>query len=279
VVICVGYDMVEYHPDVWNPLGDKIIVHIDALPAEVDGRYILAVGVLGDIGTSLRSLALTAKAQKSAPFKAVRDALVADRSEHAQDTGFPIKPQKIVWDLREVLAPDDIVISDVGAHKMWMSRMYRAERPNTCIISNGFAAMGIAVPGALAAKLAYPQRKVVAVTGDAGFMMNSQEIETALRMNTPFVVLIWNDAEYGLITWHQLRHFGRPSHITFKNPDFVKYAESFGAKGYRLESAAELVPTLNKAFADNTVVIIDCPVDYSENMKLTERLKNMRSPF
>jgi acetolactate synthase-1/2/3 large subunit len=279
VVICVGYDMVEYHPDVWNPKGDKIIVHIDALPAEVDGRYILAVGVLGDIGTSLRSLALTAKAQKSAPFKAVRDALVADRSEHAQDTGFPIKPQKIVWDLREVLAPDDIVISDVGAHKMWMSRMYRAERPNTCIISNGFAAMGIAVPGALAAKLAYPQRKVVAVTGDAGFMMNSQEIETALRMDTPFVVLIWNDSEYGLITWHQLRHFGRASHITFKNPDFMKYAESFGAKGYRLESAADLVPTLNKAFADNTVVIIDCPVDYSENMKLTERLKNMRSPF
>ena len=135
------------------------------------------------------------------------------------------------------------------------------------------------MPGALAAKLAYPQRKVVAVTGDAGFMMNSQEIETALRMDTPFVVLIWNDSEYGLITWHQLRHFGRASHITFKNPDFVKYAESFGAKGYRLESAADLVPTLNKAFADNTVVIIDCPVDYSENMKLTERLKTMRSPL
>jgi acetolactate synthase-1/2/3 large subunit len=122
--------------------------------------------------------------------------------------------------------------------------MYRAERPNTCIISNGFAAMGIAVPGAIAAKLAYPDRTVVAVTGDAGFMMNSQEIETALRMKTPIVVLIWNDSEYGLITWHQLRHFGRPSHIAFKNPDFVKYAESFGAKGYRVERAEDLVPTL-----------------------------------
>ena len=187
----------------------------------------------------------------------------------SNDTGFPIKPQKIVWDLREVLGPDDIAISDVGAHKMWMSRMYRAERPNTCIISNGFAAMGIAVPGAIAAKLAYPDRKVVAVTGDAGFMMNSQEIETALRMKTPFVVLIWNDSEYGLITWHQLRHFGRPSHIEFKNPDFVKYAESFGAKGYRVERAEDLLPTLKKAIADDTVVIIDCPVDYSENMKLT----------
>ena len=173
----------------------------------------------------------------------------------------------------------DIVISDVGAHKMWMARMYRAERPNTCIISNGFASMGIAVPGALAAKLAYPNRKIVAVTGDAGFMMNSQEIETALRMKTPFVVLVWNDSEYGLITWHQMRTFGRPSHITFNNPDFVKYAESFGAKGYRVTKAEELVTTLKRALAENTVTIIDCPVDYSENMKLTERLKTLRSPL
>ena len=157
--------------------------------------------------------------------------------------------------------------------------MYRAEQPNTCIISNGFASMGIGVPGALAAKLAYPDRKVVTVTGDAGFMMNSQEIETALRMKAPFVVLIWNDSEYGLITWHQLRHFGRPSHIAFRNPDFVKYAESFGAKGYRVESAADLLPTLKKALADDVVAIVDCPVDYSENMKLTARLKELKSPL
>jgi acetolactate synthase-1/2/3 large subunit len=177
--------------------------------------------------------------------------------------------------VREVLGPEDIAISDVGAHKMWMSRMYRAERPNTCIISNGFAAMGIAVPGAIAAKLAYPDKKVIAVTGDAGFMMNSQEIETAMRMKTPIVILIWNDSEYGLITWHQLRHFGRPAFIDFKNPDFVKYAESFGAKGYRVERTEDLVPTMKKAFADKTVVIIDCPVDYRENMKLTEKLKRI----
>lgn len=178
-----------------------------------------------------------------------------------------------------MLGPEDIVISDVGAHKMWMSRMYRTERPNTCIISNGFAAMGIAVPGAIAAKLAFPDRKVVVVTGDAGFMMNSQEIETALRMKTSMVVLIWNDAEYGLITWHQLRHFGRPSHIAFSNPDFVKYAESFGAKGYRVKRAQDLVPTLKQALADDTVVIIDCPVDYAENMLLTRRLETIRSPL
>ncbi len=279
VVICIGYDMVEYHPDMWNPDGDKTIVHIDALPAEVDEHYIVAVGVLGDIASSLRALALHAKPQREAPFRAVRKAVEADRAQYANDTGFPVKPQKIVWDLREVLGPDDIAISDVGAHKMWMSRMYRAERPNTCIISNGFAAMGIAVPGAIAAKLAYPDRKVVAVTGDAGFMMNSQEIETALRLKTPMVVLIWNDSEYGLITWHQLRHFGRPSHIGFKNPDFVKYAESFGAKGYRVERAEDLLPTLRTALAEDTVVIIDCPVDYSENMKLTARLQAMKPPL
>jgi acetolactate synthase-1/2/3 large subunit len=279
VVICVGYDMVEYHPEMWNPEGDKTIIHIDGLPAEVDAHYIVAVGVLGDINTSLGAIAQRAKPQTTSPFKAVRKAIFADRAEYSRDTAFPLKPQKIVWDLREALGPDDIAISDVGAHKMWMSRMYRAERPNTCIISNGFAAMGIAVPGAIAAKLAYPDRKIVAVTGDAGFMMNSQEIETALRMKTPFVVLIWNDSEYGLITWHQLRHFGRPSHIAFKNPDFVKYADSFGAKGYRIERAEDLMPTLQRAFADDTVVIIDCPVDYAENMKLTGKLKEMTSPL
>jgi acetolactate synthase I/II/III large subunit len=270
--------MVEYHPEQWNPGADKTIIHVDALPAEVDEYYKVACGVPGDIGEALRAIAMRATPQPGSRLKALRHAIIEERAAYADDQGFPVKPQKILWDLRQVLAPTDIVISDVGAHKMWTARMYRAEQPNTCIISNGFASMGIAVPGAVAAKLAYPDRKVVAVTGDAGFLMNSQEIETALRVATPFVVLIWNDAEYGLITWHQLRTFGRPSHIGFKNPDFVKYAESFGAKGYRVEKTAELVPTLKQALADNTVAIVDCPVDYSENMKLTERLKELKSP-
>jgi acetolactate synthase-1/2/3 large subunit len=278
-VICVGYDMVEYHPDMWNPNGDKTIIHVDALPAEVDACYKVATGVLGDIGESLRGIALRTRPRAGNPFRTLRQALAEDRAQYAEDKGFPVKPQKILWDLRQALGPADIVISDVGAHKMWTSRMYKAEQPNTCIISNGFASMGIGVPGCIAARLAYPDRKVVTVTGDAGFLMNSQEIETALRMKTPFVILIWNDSEYGLITWHQLRHFGRPSHIAFKNPDFVKYAESFGAKGYRVEKTEELLPTLRRALAEDTVTIIDCPVDYSENMKLTERLKNLKSPL
>jgi acetolactate synthase-1/2/3 large subunit len=278
VVICVGYDMVEYHPEQWNPRADKTIIHIDALPAEVDECYAVASGVLGDIGEALRGIALRATPQSGSPLQALRRAILEERAAYADDQGFPVKPQKILWDLRQVLGPADIVISDVGAHKMWTARLYQAEQPNTCIISNGFASMGIAVPGALAAKLAYPDRRIVALTGDAGFMMNSQEIETALRVRTPFVVLIWNDAEYGLITWHQLQTFGRPSHITFKNPDFVKYAESFGAKGYRVETTADLVPTLKQALADDTVAVIDCPVDYSENMKLTQRLKELKWP-
>jgi len=279
VVICVGYDMVEYHPEQWNPDCCKSIVHIDALPAEVDEHYIVEVGVLGEIGEALRAIAWKAKPQTGYRLKPLRHAIVQELSAWAEDQAFPVKPQKIVWDLRQALAPEDIVISDVGAHKMWVARMYRAERPNTCIISNGFASMGIAVPGAVAAKLAFPDRKVVAVTGDAGFMMNSQEIETALRTGTPFVILIWNDSEYGLITWHQLRRFGRPSHVDFKNPDFVKYAQSFGAQGYRIEHTAELTPLLQQALADNTVSIIDCPVDYAENMKLTKNLKNLVSPI
>lgn len=272
VVICVGYDLVEYHPIKWHPDREKKIVHIDLTPAEVDEHYILSAGVEGEISQTLGAIAAEATPREGGGSAKLRELIVNELQACANDRGFPVKPQKIVWDLRQALAADDIVISDVGAHKMWLARMYEAEAPNTCIISNGFAAMGIAVPGAIAAKLVHPERKVVAVCGDAGFMMNSQEIETALRIGAHFVVLIWNDGKYGLIEWHQQRKFGRSSHIAFTNPDFVKYAESFGAKGYRVEQAADLAPTLRQALAEDTVVVIDCPVDYAENMKLTEKL-------
>jgi acetolactate synthase I/II/III large subunit len=279
VVICVGYDIVEYHPHLWHKDKDIKIIHINASPAEVDEHYIVEVGVIGDIGEALNGIAERADAKDEYLAANLRQTIVDEMAAHADDTGFPIKPQKILWDLRQALNPEDVVISDVGAHKMWMARMYQEEVSNTCIISNGFASMGIAVPGALAAKFVFPDRNIVAVTGDAGFMMNSQEIETALRYGQAFVILIWTDAEYGLIKWHQLKKFGRPSNITFNNPDFVKYAESFGAKGYRVESSGDLLPTLKKAIADDTVVIIDCPVDYSENMKLTEKLGELVSPI
>ena len=279
VIICVGYDMVEYHPYLWHPDKDRQIVHIDATAAEVDQHYIVAAGLIGNISAALQGVAAEAQPQQRFSAAGLRQTIADQLSQHAGDSSFPMKPQRILNDLRKVLRPEDIVISDVGAHKLWVARMYQAERPNTCIISNGFASMGIGVPGALAAKLAFPDRSVVTVTGDGGFLMNSQEIETALRIGTPVVILIWTDSEYGLITWHQLRHYDRPSHIAFNNPDFVQYAESFGARGYRVEAADELVPILKQAIADNTVVVIDCPVDYSENLKLTEELGNLVCPI
>ncbi len=279
VIICIGYDLVEYHPYLWHPTRDRTIIHIDTVPAEVDANYPVAVGVVGDIKLSLIRIGELATPHAGQRLRPLREALIEEMRAHRKDDAHPLKPQKIIWDLRTAMGPQDIVICDVGAHKMWMARMYRADEPNTCIISNGFASMGIAVPGALAAKLAYPQRKVVAVTGDAGFMMNSQEIETAMRMRTPMVILIWNDSGYGLIEWKQMNQFGRPSHVDFDNPDFVRYAESFGAKGYRIQRAEDLLPTLETALADDTVSVIDCPVDYGENLKLTERLGEMICPI
>ncbi len=279
LVICVGYDMIEYHPYLWNPERSLRIVHIDQMPAEVDAHYILEAGVLGDIAQSLDDISALATAQEKFSAEGLRNTIVEEHTAYKNDAGFPMKPQKIISDLREVLAPEDIVISDVGAHKMWMARLYQAEQPNTCIISNGFASMGIGVPGAIAAKIAHPDRTALTVTGDAGFLMNSQEIETALRIGTPIVILVWTDSEYGLIKWHQLRRYGRESNIKFNNPDFVQHAQSYGAKGYRVEAADQLVPILKQAIADNTVVVIDCPVDYSENMKLTEKLGKLVCPI
>jgi len=279
VIVCVGYDMIEYHPHLWNKEKTAKIIHIDLSPAEVDEHYILECGVIGDISAALEGIAAQATPKTESQAVTLRETIVEELTSHANDDSFPMVPQRIILDLREALRPEDIVVSDVGAHKMWMARMYQAERPNTCIISNGFASMGIGLPGAIAAKLAYPDRTALTVTGDAGFLMNSQEIETALRIGVAIVILVWNDSKYGLIKWHQDRRFGRDTQIDFNNPDLVKYAESFGAKGYRVEKAGDLLPVLKQAIADDTVVLIDCPVDYSENMKLTEKLGNLVCPI
>ena len=278
VVICVGYDIVEYHPYLWNHNPDTKIIHIDTMPAEVDEFYIVESGLIGDIGQALSGIAAISKRHSGTPYANLKDNIQSNFHTYDEDANFPVKPQKILHDLREALDREDIIISDVGAHKMWIARMYEALSPNSCIISNGFASMGIALPGAIAAKLAKPDQVAVAVTGDAGFLMNVQEIETAVRLNIPIIVLIWNDGNYGLIKWKQENQFGRESNISFTNPDFVKLAESFGAKGYRVESADDLLPTMQQAIEDNTVVLIDCPVDYSENLKLTAELGDMICP-
>jgi acetolactate synthase-1/2/3 large subunit len=277
LIIAVGYDLVEYSPKRWNPDGKLPILHISLTQAEVDSSYIPKVEVIGDISDSLHEILQRVKRQnypEPASLK-IRDEIRADYEQYADDYGFPVKPQKLIHDLRQVLGPDDIVISDVGAHKMWMARNYHCLRPNTCLISNGFAAMGIAIPGGLAAKLVYPNRKVVAVTGDGGFMMNCQELETALRIGTAFVTVIFNDGGYGLIEWKQMNYYGESAFIHFSNPDFVKLAESMGLKGYRVESTEDLMPTLKMALEDNVPAVIDCPVDYRENLLFSQKTKDL----
>lgn len=281
LVIAIGYDLIEYSPKKWNPKGTIPIIHVGANPAEIDSSYIPMAEVVGDISDSLNEiLRRSDRTGKPDPYGIkLRSDIREDYKRYANDDGFPIKPQKIIYDLRQVMGPEDIVISDVGAHKMWMARHYHSDRPNTCLISNGFAAMGISIPGAIAAKLVHPQLKVVAVTGDGGFMMNCQELETALRVGTPFVTLIFNDGGYGLIEWKQEDQFGSSSFTKFGNPDFVKFAESMGLKGYRVEAATDLVPMLKEALASEVPVVIDCPVDYRENARFSQRAGGLCCPI
>lgn len=276
LVIAIGYDIVEYAPAKWNTGVEKEIIHIDLRPAHINKLYQPAVEVIGDISDSLRQIARrTTRHEEPAEALAIRGKMLAEHNSYADDDAFPMKPQRILTDIRKVMGEDDIVISDVGAHKMWIARHYNCYKPNTCLISNGFATMGIAVPGAIAAKVVYPEKKILAICGDGGFMMNCQEMETAFRVGTPIVVLIFNDANYGLIKWKQMDQYGKSCYVDFTNPDFVKFAESMNAKGYRIEKAGDLVPTLEEAFKQDKPVIIDCPVDYEENTKLTAHLQEI----
>ena len=273
LVIAVGYDIVEFAPGKWNENGKHKIIHIDQRPAHINMLYQPQVQVIGDISYSLQQIQYRSD-PKEEPTEILnlKKEMVREYESFANDISFPMKPQKILYDVRKFMGEDDIVISDVGAHKMWIAREYNCYKPNTCIISNGFATMGIAVPGAVAAKLINMDKKVLAISGDGGFMMNSQEYETALREGAPIVTLIFSDASYGLIKWKQIDHFGKNCFVDFTNPDFVKYAESMHAKGYRVEKAEDLIPILEDAFKQTVPCIIDCPVDYSENTKLSEYL-------
>jgi acetolactate synthase I/II/III large subunit len=273
VVVTVGYDLVEYSPSRWNPLGDKEIIHVHRTVAEVDANYSLAVGVQGDIGETLDAICEFPSPQTiRGMIPPVRDLVAQELGRGASDDSFPVAPARIVHDVRSVLDDDDIVLCDTGAVKMWMARLYPTYRPHTCLISNGLATMAFSLPGAIAAKLVHPERRVIAAMGDGAFGMSVSELETAVREGVHFVVLVWVDGGYGLIGWKQDIHFARRASVSFNNPDFVQLAESFGARGYRIGAAAELAPTLEKALADDAVSVIACPVDYSENARLIERL-------
>ena len=274
LVIAVGYELQEFDPVRINPAGDKRIVHIHRFPAEVDAHYSIDVGIEGDISASLDALAEAAAGHRPEHRpRTPSSQLLCDELERGQaDDRFPLAPQRIVADTRAALGRDDVVLVDTGAVKMWMARLYPTYAPNTCLISNGLSTMGFALPGALGVKLARPEAKVLAVMGDGAFLMNSQEIETATREGIPLVVLIWQDGGYGLIEWKMDLEVGAHSNVAFTNPDIEQYAASFGAKGYTIGSADELLPTLRKALASDGVSLIACPVDYRENLELTTRL-------
>ncbi|SNR23751.1 acetolactate synthase large subunit [Actinomadura mexicana] len=281
VLIAVGYELQEFDPVKINPKADKKIIHIHQSPAEVDDHYPVEVGIQGEVSRSLRALAdsVHRRFDVNGTGRRIRRMLQEELAEGATEDGHPLSPRRIVADVRAAMGRSDIVLADTGAVKMWMARMYPTYEPNTLLVSNGLSSMGFSVPGAIAAKLAHPERRVLAATGDGAFLMNSQELETAVRENIPITVLIWDDSAYGLIEWKMDLDLGRSSNIRFGNPDFVRYAESFGARGYRVESAAELLPTLRKALADDAVSVITVPVDYSHNLRLTDKLGELTGPF
>jgi len=279
LIVAIGYDPVEYAPKFWNPERKKTIVHIDFTPAEVDSFYQPAVEVVADVREAIELLGGLVKGQKDpAPYHTLRRYILAELAEGADDDRFPLLPQRILRDLRAQMSREDILISDVGTHKLWIARTFPAYEPNTVLISNGYAAMGIALPAAIAAKLVNPERRVVAVSGDGGFLMNCQELETACRLGLPIVNVIFRDGGYNLIQWKQQTHLGRESGVKFGNPDFVALAAAFGAKGYRVESARALGPILAEALAHSGPAIVDVPVDY-DNAKLTAGLGQVICPI
>jgi len=237
LIIPIGFDIAEVAPKSWNPNGETPILHIDSQPAETDEYYPVETSLIGDISSNLNRLneTLEVKERDLSWVASIREKALDELKQFENDTAFPMKPQKIISDLRAVLKQDDIVISDVGAHKMWTSRMFHSYEPNTCLISNGLASMGVAVPGAIGAKLVNPDKTVVALCGDGAFQMTSAELETAKRLDLPIVVLLWRDEGYGLIKWHQMKKFDRPSHIDFGNPDFIKLAEAYGFEAMQIE--------------------------------------------
>ncbi len=265
VVVCVGYDLIEWAPALWNPKGDKRVVHVDTRPAEIDASYVVATEVVGELADSLEALA---------PLVTPRPASSHTRPDlrTAGDGAFPMWPRRVVADVRGALGDEDIVISDVGAHKVWLSRLYPAYAPNTVIVANGFAPMGIALPGAIAAKLVRPERKVVAFCGDGGFLMNVQELETAKRLGASFVCVVLVDGRYGVIEANQQRRFGRTGGVEFGNPDLVQLARSFEIRGEAVMSAAEFLPALRRALAAPGPSLVAVPIDPRENAKLGDAL-------
>jgi len=293
LVIAIGYDLVEYSPKNWNRNLDKKIIHIDFTSAEVETYYPPDIEIAADIGYTIDAILHELIKEKEVeekkegkkinkndylnsidiPYFDIPDTLREIKKQITEsitnfkdDFAYPINPMKLIIDVRNALEENDIVISDVGAHKLWIAKTYNTYIPNTCLITNGFCSMGFALPGAIAAQLVRPNQKVVVMCGDGGFLMNVQELETAVRLQLPIIVIIWCDSDYGMISLKQIHEFGRSAFTRFNNPDFVTLAQSFGAIGYHVKSTEEFPKILEKAKESTSVpIIIAIDVDYSKN--------------
>ncbi len=285
LVITLGYDMVEYHPKLWNADHATPVIHVDFLPAEIDEDYQPDIEVVGDLAHALWMLNERVDADETPNFdfsqqNSVRRDMSEELARHKDDdTTDATRPQKALWDARQVMGPHDILLSDVGAHKMWIARHFQCHEPNTCLIPNGFCSMGFALPGAIAAALIHPDRNILAICGDGGFLMNMQEMETARRLNLNLTVMVWEDGGYGLIGWKQTNEFGRHTDLAFGNPDWVKMAESFGWHGHMVRQSKDIQATLTQSFAEEGPSLIVIPIDYRENTLLTKRLGEMSCPI
>ncbi len=274
VVITVGYDLVEHSPEHWNPRRDKRIVCIDTTSVEVDAHFLIDADLVGDIEFVLRRLTEQCAGDASSAGGSQRlNQIVMGRLEASRDEDhFPMQPPRALWEIRNALGPEDILVSDVGLHKLWIGRMFPAHEPGTVLIANGLAGMGFALPAAIAAKLVHPDRRVVAVNGDGGFLMNCQELETAVRLGTPVVSVVWENSAYGSIVWKQEKQFGAHFGTDFTNPDFVKLAEAFGMPAWRCESPEDFPAYLEQGLAADLPSLIVLPIDYSIDVAISEEL-------
>jgi acetolactate synthase I/II/III large subunit len=273
VIIAIGYDLVEHAPEHWNPRGDKQLVVIDTVAAEIDQFFQPEVELIGDPYYVLSRLAEECRhVPHSGGSQRLRELILGRFEQAKDDDGFPAQPPRALWEIRQALGREDILISDVGLHKLWIARMFPAHEPNTVMIANGLAGMGFAVPSAIAAKLVHPERNVVTVNGDGGFLMNVQELETARRLRTPVVNVIWENQQFGSIVWKQDKKFGRHFGTDFTNPDFVRLAESFGLPAWRCESVEDFRTYLRRAIALEEPSVIVLPIDYSLDVAISEEL-------
>jgi len=272
-IINVGHDVIEKPPFFMTPGGAEVI-HVSFRPAEVDPVYFPQLEVVGDIANAIWQIKNHVKAQDHWDFermRTVKQAHDANLRQGAGDPRFPAYPQRLVAEVRAAMPRDGIICLDNGVYKIWFARNYPAHQPNTVLLDNALATMGAGLPSAMAAHLVHPERKVMAICGDGGFMMNSQELETAVRLGMNLTCLILNDSAYGMIRWKQANMGFADWGLAYDNPDFVKYAESYGASGHRVESADAVAPLLARCLDTPGVHVIDCPVDYSENDEILNR--------